>query len=291
MKIDQILVQHLYKTKQLTLQGIGTFTLNPSVAIPAENEKDFAMPQNAIEFEYNLKATEDNSLIEFIGKQTGKIKPLATADLDSYVILSKQFLNIGKPLTIEGIGTIQKSQQGDYEFIPGIFVTPKIDDIPRQVKEKRDESVSFESESRTPKRNKSLLFAAILLAIIIGGLGIYYFLFYEKDAVPQSAIAVQDSIVTDTPKAITPDTTLIPQQVPVVDNNSFKVVIREYKSKDAAEKAYTKFTSYGHNLSLYTADSLTYKIAMTFKRSLSDTLMVRDSLREFFLGNPYIELK
>ena len=141
MKIEQLLVQHLYNTKEVTLQGIGTISLSPNVALPSENEKDFAIPADGISFEYNLKATEDNALISFIAQQTGKIKPLATADLDSYVILSKQFLNIGKPLTIEGIGTIQKNQQGDYEFIPGIFITPKIDDIPRQLREKRDESV------------------------------------------------------------------------------------------------------------------------------------------------------
>ena len=114
MKIEQLLVLHLYKNKSLTIQGIGTIYLNPAVALPAEGEKDYLMPENAFTFDYNLKATEDETLIAFIVEQTRKIKPLATSDLDSFAILSKQFLNIGKPLLIEGVGTIQKNQAGDY---------------------------------------------------------------------------------------------------------------------------------------------------------------------------------
>ena len=45
----------------------------------------------------------------------------ASADLDSYLVLGKQFLNIGKPFIIEGLGVLEKSQQGDYEFRQGFF--------------------------------------------------------------------------------------------------------------------------------------------------------------------------
>ena len=40
MKIEQLLVQYLYISKKVTLQGIGTFKLDPAVVIPAENDKD-----------------------------------------------------------------------------------------------------------------------------------------------------------------------------------------------------------------------------------------------------------
>ena len=181
-------------------------------------------------------ATEDNALISFIAQQTGKIKPLATADLDSYVILSKQFLNIGKPLTIEGIGTIQKNQQGDYEFIPGIFITPKIDDIPRQLREKRDESVSFESESKSGNSKRNLMIAVVILLIALIGLGIYYLLFYKSaDEIPAAIPPVQ---TIDTPQTTTPDSSLL-KPTATVDTNKFEVVIRQYATKVAAEKALT----------------------------------------------------
>ena len=111
MKIEQLIVQHLYSHKQVTLQGIGTIFLNPAITLPTEGDKDFLLPENAFSFEFNLKSTEDDALINYIVEHTRKIKPLASADLESYLILSKQFLNIGKPIVIEGVGTIQKSQQ------------------------------------------------------------------------------------------------------------------------------------------------------------------------------------
>ena len=116
MKIEQLIVQYLYLNKQVTLQGIGTFRLDPAVVLPAgnEKEKDFIMPENAVQFEYNLKAGEDEGLVKYIVQHTRKILPLASSDMESYAMLAKQFLNIGKPLVIEGVGTVQKNQQGNY---------------------------------------------------------------------------------------------------------------------------------------------------------------------------------
>ncbi len=87
MKIEQVIVLHLFNNKVVTLQGIGTFRLDPSVSLPADIEKDNVIPENAASFEYNPKATEDDSLIDSIVKHTTKIKPLASADLDSFLML------------------------------------------------------------------------------------------------------------------------------------------------------------------------------------------------------------
>src|SRR6476619_97240 len=107
MKIEQLLVQHFYIAKQVTLQGIGTFTLSPDFIVPAETDKDIVLPENAVSFQYNPRATEDEALIDYIVQQTRKIKPLASADLESYLVLGKQFLNIGKPFKIEGVGILE----------------------------------------------------------------------------------------------------------------------------------------------------------------------------------------
>lgn len=293
VKIEQLLVQHLYNNKEITLQGIGTIRLNPSIAIPSEGDKDFVMPDNAISFEYNLKATEDEALINFITKQTGKIKPLATADLDSFVILAKQFLNIGKPLTIEGVGTIQKSQHGEYEFIPGQFITPKIDDIPRQLREKRDESVSFESESRDNNGKQKLLLAMLILLALIAGLSIYYFFVYKNNTTEKPVVA--DTAVVapiDTTHNVQPDTDLAVTTPTPTDSIKFKIIIKEYTTKEAAEKAYTRFTSFGHELMLIpSADSSSFKLAMPFKNPVQDPLTIKDSLIKIFGTGIYIELK
>jgi len=109
VKIEQALVYYLLKTKQLTLQGIGTFHLDASVPDYVDSDKPVSIPENAITFNYDPKVTEDEGLVDFIVEHTNKIKPLAASDLDSFLSLARQFLNIGKPLTLQNIGTLEKN--------------------------------------------------------------------------------------------------------------------------------------------------------------------------------------
>lgn len=301
MKIEQLIVQYLYSNKQVTLQGIGTFKLDPSVILPAENdkEKDFVMPENAFHFEYNLKAEEDNGLINYIVQHTRKILPLASADLDSYAILAKQFLNIGKPLIIEGVGTVQKNQQGSYQFIPGNFITPKIEEIPRPYKDKKEENVSFESEGTANNSRRNLMVAITILVLVLVGLGIYYFVSQRQAGQPGPAAvetAATDPVAGDTGTSVKQsiDTSLkvdIPvAPLPKTDSFNFKIVLKKYTSEDAAQKAFKRLTTYGHKLLVLKSDSTGYELAIPFKTALSDTIRAKDSLRRFFGGNPYIKL-
>jgi hypothetical protein len=299
VKIEQLIVQHLYNSKQVTLQGIGTIHLNPSVSFPSEGDKDFVMPENALSFDYDLKAKEDDSLIAFIVEKTRKIKPLATADLESFSILSKQFLNIGKPLVIEGVGTIQKSQQGDYEFKPGNFITPKIDDVPKQLREKRDETVSFESEGKPDNSRRNLLIVAAVLIAVLAGMSAYYFISNKRVSSAGAGISSQqievpivDSVKKDSTAKITTDTSKqLPAQTITTDSNNFKIVIKEYTTLATATKAFNRLIEYGHKVELITVDSAHYRLAMGFAKPLSDTFQVKDSLRIFFGGKPFVLLK
>jgi hypothetical protein len=291
VKIEQLLVLHLYKNKSLTIQGIGTIYLNPAVALPAEGEKDYLMPDNAFTFDYNLKATEDEALIAFIVEQTRKIKPLATSDLDSFAILSKQFLNIGKPLLIEGVGTIQKNQAGDYEFKQGHFITPKIDDIPKQIKEKNEGNISFESEQKPNNNRKNVLIGLAILLILVSAISIYYFLFNKKENPAAAAVTPITPTLIDTTKKDTlivlkPDSLKVTETIK--DSNTFKVVIKEYASNDLASKAFQKLTAYGHKLIILQKDSTHFQLAMPFTTPLNDTARARDSLKKFFKSNAYI---
>jgi hypothetical protein len=137
MKIEQLLVQHFYKNGKITLQGMGTFTLSPDFVMPKENDKDAEIPDNAISFQYNSRATADEALIDYIVQQTLKMKSLAAADLDSYLVLGKQFLNIGKPFKIEGMGMLSKNQQGELEFTKGHSFNSKMEASAVSLKEKK----------------------------------------------------------------------------------------------------------------------------------------------------------
>jgi len=297
MKIEQLIVQHLYNSRKVTLQDIGTFTLSSDVAFPPETDKESNMPENAVTFQFNKKATQDDDLINFIVAQTRKIKPLATSDLESYSLLAKQFLNIGKPFPIEGLGVLLKSQGGEYEFKQGLHINAKLDAAPALLKEKAEEEINFSTRSKEPASgNKKWMFVLLLFVIIATSAALYYFLKKDnKDNNLEKVVpAANDTIVPkkDTlakPAIIMPDTTATVAAIPKADSNSFKIVIREYTDQATADKMLAKFTSFGHKLEVYSKDSASYKIAMPFTKPLSDTSRTRDSLKILFGGKPYVE--
>ena len=294
----------------MSLQGIGIFKLKPDIILPTEGDKDFSIPADAFSFEYNLKIGEDEGLVNYIVQQTRKIKPLASSDLESYAILSKQFLNIGKPFIIEGIGTIQKNQQGEYGFIAGQFITPKMDDSPVQLKERKDETVSFESEHVTENSGKTLKIILTITTIALAGLTLYYFMVVKKPAASESieqTVSTPDTVNTnvnnsnvnalmpagDSVNKNTIDSNSKPAATAVqpikAGNSSFKVVLKEYNSQHSVQSAYNRLTSYGHKLEIIKIDSVKYKLVMPFSVPLSDSLRVKDSLKIFFGGKPYIQ--
>ena len=293
VKLEHILVEYLYNNKEVALQGIGSFSLNPSVSITDENTKDFSIPTDAITFQYDLKASEDEGLIDFIVKKTGKIKPLASADLDSFIVLAKQFLNIGKPFTIEGLGVVQKNQQGEYFFTPGQFMPPVIDVGPIQLKEKKIEAISFENEVIKQNGNGTLKTIAIISIILIATIAVYFLFFNKKkNSIINNNVEVLDTLPTidssridSTKLTITNDT--ISKNI---DSTTFKVVIKEYNSKESAEKYFNKITAFGHKVDLIEKDSTHFQVIMKFYTPISDSLRAKDSLRKFFGGSPLIAL-
>ncbi len=296
MKIDQLLVQHFYNSKKLTLQGIGTFLLNYNVDADLATDKAIEIPDGAIEFNYDTKTGEDDDLIKFIVEKTRKIRPLAAADLDSFLVLGKQFLNIGKPFRLEGIGTLLKGQNGNYEFRPGVFVAPRLDATPTAIKEKLYDEVSFNAEAKpTGVSRKGLLLAGVL-ALFLAAAGGAWWYFYKNHDDNQVAVTNSDTKKVDATKN-NADTNAIKKidtikaNIPMVDGYTFKVVYRE-ASLAEAEKSKAKLKSYGHdNIITMPKDSATVYMAAGFKRPLTDTAAVLDSVRKYFATpKAYIKL-
>ena len=63
------------------------------MAIPesTDNDKPVIIPADAVSFHYDPKVGEGRTIVDFIVEHTKKIKPLASADLDS-------FSNLGAPV-------------------------------------------------------------------------------------------------------------------------------------------------------------------------------------------------
>jgi predicted RNase H-related nuclease YkuK (DUF458 family) len=303
MKIEQLLVQHFYNTKTVTLQGIGTFTLSPDFIMPMDSDKDIVLPENAVSFKYNSRATEDESLIDYIVQQTRKIKPLASADLESYLMLGSQFLNIGKPMKIEGIGMLEKNQLGEYQFLQGQFINTKTEQAEIKLKEKSREDISFGNEAKSSNNNKkTITILAVIAAVVFIGLTAWYFFSKKKDddAITENIVEQTVPTANTAPDTAKIDTNKIAAQqkpdsvlpfTPQVNGYTFKVVIKNYPSLFLAQKSYNRLTSYGYKLLIYTADSVIYKVAMPLTKPLIDTTRARDSVKILFGGRPYIEIK
>ena len=75
--------------------------------------------KNATDFVQHIKFTQqpvaaaDDTFIDFIRTETGKIRPLAISDLESYLADGKILLNIGKPFQLEGIGSLIKQEMAN----------------------------------------------------------------------------------------------------------------------------------------------------------------------------------
>ncbi len=307
MKIEQLLVQHFYIAKKVTLQGIGTFTLSPDFIVPADSDKDIILPENAVSFQYNPRAKEDEALINYIVQQTRKIRPLASADLESYLMLASQFLNIGKPMLIEGIGMLEKSQNGEYYFSPGEFINTKVEDATLQLKEKSREDISFSNEAKPSGNNKKIgVVVAAIVALAATGGAAWYFLSSKKSNEPVKENTVEQTTVSPAPvlDTLKKDTaTLITQKPdpvaalqPVTNNSTdgytFKIVFKETSSKAVALEKMNIMTLRGHKVIMYTTDSVIYKLAEPFKLPISDTTKIKDSLNKYYyVGKAKVELK
>ncbi len=287
----------------MSLQGIGTFSIDIPLPEVTDNAKPVVIPANAVSFKYDPKVGEDESIIDFIVMHTKKIKPLASADLDSFLTLGRQFLNIGKPFTIHNIGTLDKLRSGVLEFRPGQLILQKME-APRDMTENDVEENDTENlfndyqKDRSGNSGKRVL-AVIILLVVVGfaAWAAWFFLFKKSDSQPlpaQNIVPVADSANHSTDvvsNASAHDTSklALPGNV---DTPSFDVVVKETKIKEIALTRLALLKSYGRNAVVYTNDSVTYKVAEAFRRPLSDTTKILDSLNIYYApGKTYIEIR
>ena len=296
MKTEQLIVQYLYSKKKVTLQDIGVFEIASGINIPEESDKDIILPPDAIQFAYDPKAPVDDGLVAFIMESTRKIKPLAYSDLESFIILNKQFLNIGKPLVFEGMGTLQKTQAGGYAFSQAATSHVITEEMPKLITEKQKEKISFATpqKEKNTTGNKNILWAILGLIVVLSIAAAVFF--FNKNKADAKILDSTENAVTDTLPVAKKDTVLIQNKIvpPITgalkDSNTFFVVIKEYTDFATADKSLRRYLGFGNNVLLSTKDSVNFKLKMPFIKPIADTLKIKDSLLKLFQGEPYVEL-
>ncbi|MBS1600127.1 MAG: hypothetical protein JST75_18010 [Bacteroidetes bacterium] len=294
MKLPLLLAQFLYKHKKLALPGIGIFTLDPSAEIPDANSKNSHSTALGIEFKNAVISKPDEELIAFIQSNTGKIKPVAVADLDSFLSLGAEMLNIGKPFFLEGIGTITKQRGGGFEFSPGAYVAG---DPPTPVKTEKSgkrksvlEEANFEPQPHSNR--KIIVFLAILVGLGIIGWGGYSL--YKKNGAVEKKPDINVVVDSNSSPAATDSTAIASLKDSVSDKKNdvianppkdtaaFKYVILQTYSKERALRRYNQLRSFELKINMYTKDSSFFKLYFSFPSATKDTVHIKDSLaREY----------
>ncbi|MDH7462921.1 hypothetical protein QEG73_16620 [Chitinophagaceae bacterium 26-R-25] len=320
MKLDILFSQYLYQHKKLVLPGIGTFTLDPAAAIPDETEKQRSAVTGIT---YDAKAVPkiEEELIEFIRSHTGKIRPLAVSDIESYISLSSQLLNIGNPLYIDGIGTLIKGKDGRLSFTPGSYASTKLEDLTviRESTEPRRHDETFTRRESSGNNARQLLIgiAALITLGIIGG-GAYYLYqsnAHKKTTETEATDTIANAVVTDSTgrtsgNAYMPDSNLIARDSAAIKRRAdslaaaqngsqqpdasgkmpLKYVLEVTANKNRALRRYAQLKDNGNNIQMDVApDSSSFKLYFVIPSAYSDTIHIKDSLTRFFLNKVRIE--
>ena len=306
MKIASLLAHFLYTHKKLDLPGIGTFLLDTEIVTETENTKNKQVLLEGVSFIQNSATKEDAVLIDYISSHTGKIKPLASSDLESHLELAKQFINIGKPFLFDGIGTIGKINRNEYVFTPGIMITEPAQeyvshethlshgaDYPADYKE------VFYRKKETPGWKRPLFFilgiAGIVLAVW-GGYTVYKNSTADNESGTDVSGVSSQPVQTDTVTAklkpadtgqnnITAiDTALNTVTTPAMPtpSGSYKFVVETAERERALARFDKLKNSFKLPVLMETKDSLLFKIYFVLAANPADTLRMIDSLQRAY---------
>lgn len=289
MKVQDLIAEFLYQHKTLTLPSIGTFELNNAVNV--YEIKDGKFPDDAISFEQSNQAVADESFIQFLVERSGKMKALALSDLDSYIYNGLQLLNIGKPFTIKGVGSLTKSG-GRLAFEMGVPFLEKSEtagnltakDRTRQKEEIKE--MDFDSQIQKGSSRTLMIVLASVIAVALIGVAVYLALPKQKNEETSSEEATEQTTTAgaDTTAANTVTTTPVQDSItvqPVRTDTSFQLLLFAFRDSAKANRELAKQMSRRSNINMVQKDSI-YRIVLTVNRPLADTAKVRDSLRLFY---------
>ena len=292
VKIPSLLAQYLYGNQRLDLPGIGSFLLDSSTLPALQQSKQRSALLEGVSFESNPACKESPELINFIAEKTGKMKALASADLDSHLQLAQQFLNMGKPYLFEGIGILTKVKAGEFEFTP---ITVPTDIIKEQhkadaveVDQKEEHTGDYESFLSLPKTKFEWRKPVIGLFLICGiGVTVWGGYMISKKNVKQEVITEQSLIEQTSVVDSLHISDSITAATPVVTVPANYKYILEVAQKKRALKRYNQLKELRWKVDLETTDSVQFKLFMLLPPS--DTTRTMDSLRIVTGRKVYIE--
>lgn len=309
MKVSQLLLPYLLQNKSFHLEGLGRFSVDKNATLSIEDNPNGSLPKGSVQFEANKKLGPDQEFIAYISKETGKIKPLASSDLESFTVIGKQLLFISKPFVLDGIGHLQLDTKHQLEFVQEEYGSGGNPDAVRKGKSP-EETIQFDDDYRQPvSKSKASGSNAVLMALVVIGLSLMgyvaYFFYQKSEAKPEvheqatqlilssapgdSATQTATDTLTTNENPASADSITVATSSPA-STQGFNIILEIAKQKRAL-KRYADLKEWGHKVVIITKDSIDYKIAIPVNKPLSDTSRVRDSLSNFFGKRVWVEVK
>lgn len=300
VKIAPLLAHYLYTNKRLDLPGVGTFLLDNPVTVEPENNKQAKnIPLEGVSFESNTTIKEaPEELIQYISTHSGRIKPLASADLDSFLWLAIQFINIGKPYLIDGIGSLTKVNSGGYSFTPGNILTEKLSDF---VAKEAASTASREADHNYktmfyPQKEKTQWKKPVVILLVLIGIALAIWGGYtvykrtstdERGADNTVLVDKKDNTSLTNSNPTQKDSIIeVSPQKPADGNTKFILLIAD---KQRAAQRLAKLKNFQWPVLMETNDSINYKIYMLLPATAADTTRLKDSLSMLNGKRVYIE--
>jgi hypothetical protein len=285
LKLSSLFSKYLYQEKKLRLPGIGEFTIDPSITVPDVNDKLFADFLQNIHFTQQQITTPDEHFINFIRTETGKIKPLAESDLDSFLSDGKILLNIGKPFHIEGIGSLQKTREGILEFKSGEPQLHRLEMHHTEPESHSDKTKPFFLETNAPGTSGRKLVIALgaiagIVIVIWGG-----YILYNRNgngAPAQETPSVPPAKSDSSSISSMPDSFQRSGADSARQAGSYKFVIERTANKGRAMRRYNQLIENFAPIKMETADSTLFKLYFVLPATPADTARIRDSLKSWY---------
>lgn len=289
MNFDKYFATYLYEHQFISLPNIGEFTLDKKISFVNEEEKKDFFPQEGIHFNINKKAITQPEFVQYIRSFIAKPISLIESDIEDYTLQIINWLNIGKPYTIEGIGTLTKLQNGEIEFSIGTLKVENISSIISSIANKESNFEGLVVETAIQKNaintQKIGLIAVAILAVVLVVWAVSYFLNQSKENQLQE-VQQQVAIVTDTTSTITPttvDTTGL-AVTSINDTIRYRMYFLASKYKEKADKqfAYWSKLEKVNRDEVIVNETLRYRLFIYKKALPKDTTDLKISLAKYF---------
>lgn len=262
------------------MPGIGIFKIDQNKT-PVDTSSNKEVEVKNILFTHQKNAKIEDSLIDYIKEHTGKLRPLAEADIYSYIEDITSYLNLGKSYHLEGIGTLLYNQEGHLNFTLGVPITEKVESKPINIVEEKSKQYSELSSFQIPV--KPILLG---LAILVGLAATWWLVGLVME---RKKSAASEVTVVEPPPAPVVDTAAIRRDsialaIAKEKEGKYKFVFEETNRKTRALRRFAQVNELSPRIQMETADSVSFKIYVVLPATGTDTTRIKDSLNAWYYG-------